>query len=405
MPEPSPLPTDASAPPEGAASVPAGERLPVGAEFPAAAWTSFDRYSRYAAIARAVRANLGPGRHRVLDVGDSSGYLAIFDPGLEPVCADLVMAADPLPGTVRVNADGAFLPFPGGSFDAVVSSDALEHVPAGLRAAFLAEVCRVTTDLVVVAAPFATAGVEGAEALARRFVTIATGEPQDQLEEHHERGLPRVDDTVGAIERAGLSVRVRGNGNLHDWLLLMLLKHQIAARPAIGPLDFGYDVAYNLALSGRNEVGPFYRHVVVGRRRGAPGFGAQPGALDASPADAVPLIGAWLSATVAEATRQDIATLLSDLSERQAALERFAQGLADGLNAVIASQDAAATANAAQHAATQRSLVDVAGLVSDLGVRVADVRAAVDNVFRLIRHPLRAATEKVRRSNRPGDPS
>ena len=46
-------------------------------EFPDAAWTSFDRYARYGAIARAVRANLGPGRHQVLDVGDASGYLEL----------------------------------------------------------------------------------------------------------------------------------------------------------------------------------------------------------------------------------------------------------------------------------------------------------------------------------------
>ena len=41
-------------------------------EFPGATWTAFDRYSRYGAIVRALRATLGAGPLRVLDVGDGS---------------------------------------------------------------------------------------------------------------------------------------------------------------------------------------------------------------------------------------------------------------------------------------------------------------------------------------------
>ena len=51
-----------------------------GVAFPQMAWTSFDRYGRYGAIVRAVRANLGDGPLRVLDVGDTAGHLQAFDP-------------------------------------------------------------------------------------------------------------------------------------------------------------------------------------------------------------------------------------------------------------------------------------------------------------------------------------
>ncbi len=53
------------------------------------AWTSFDRYARYAAIDRAVRASLGPGPRRVLDVGDTAGHLHTFDPELDVVGVDV----------------------------------------------------------------------------------------------------------------------------------------------------------------------------------------------------------------------------------------------------------------------------------------------------------------------------
>ncbi len=65
---------------------------PAGISFPQATWTSFDRYGRYAAIVGAVRACLGDGPQRVLDVGDSAGYLQLFDPGLEVVGLDVDLA-------------------------------------------------------------------------------------------------------------------------------------------------------------------------------------------------------------------------------------------------------------------------------------------------------------------------
>src|SRR3954468_16234667 len=88
-------------------------------QHPRASWTSFDRYDRYGAIARLLRATLGPGDHRVLDVGDSSGYLAAFDSGFRTVSLDVVASPEPLPGLLLAIGDGARLPFPDGAFDAV----------------------------------------------------------------------------------------------------------------------------------------------------------------------------------------------------------------------------------------------------------------------------------------------
>lgn len=283
-----------------------------GIEFPDASWTSSDRYDRYGAIARCLRASLGEGAHRVLDVGDAAGYLRIFAGDLRLVGVDVYVQPERLEGAVPLVGDGSNLPFADRTFDAVVSSDVLEHVPAETRPAFLAEISRVSRDLVIVAAPFDTQGVAGVEEMIRRFVPIVTGKAQDQLDEHMENGLPDLEATRQALTAHG-QVAVAGNGNLWDWLELMLVKHQLMARPALQPFHDGIDVLYNLSMSGRAELPPFYRHLVVARREAAPDLGRSP-APPLEPERAAAMISALLSAAAPESTRQDVVPALDQLA-------------------------------------------------------------------------------------------
>ncbi|MGH9207812.1 MAG: class I SAM-dependent methyltransferase, partial [Acidimicrobiales bacterium] len=180
------------------------ERLETGAaEFPRATWMSFDRYSRYGAVQRLLRANLGQGHLKVLEVGDSAGYLQQFDGEVSVVCTDLSMSQDPLADTIRTVADGGSLPFGSGAFDAVTAVDVFEHVPAAARQDFLKELIRVTRDILVLAAPFNTPGVWGAETFVRHYAFMAMGKPQDQLEEHRAAGLPDLAETISSLSSAG----------------------------------------------------------------------------------------------------------------------------------------------------------------------------------------------------------
>ncbi len=258
----------------------------------------------------------------MLDVGDTAGHLHLFDPGLWVVGVDVELAIAPLPDTVRARADGRGLPFASDTFDAVVSSDVLEHVPEPGRAAFLAELTRVSRDLVVVAAPFDTRGVIGVEDLVRRYALFTADTPQPQLEEHLANGLPSLEVTVSALEAAGSTVKTVGNGNLWDWLLMMMLRFQLEARPELRPLSEGYDVWYNQAVADRAFVPPYYRHVVVARSGGrTPEIGSRPGqppapGAHADPADPTgadaaglpdmaPLLAALIAADSSEAIRHD----------------------------------------------------------------------------------------------------
>jgi SAM-dependent methyltransferase len=297
-----------------------------GVAFPQMAWTSFDRYGRYGAIVRALRANLGDGRLRVLDVGDTAGHLEAFDPALDVVGIDLNVAAERLADPVIVRADGTRLPFPDGAFDVVVSSDVLEHVPASSRPAFLAELVRVSGDLVIVAAPFDTPGVAGVEELVRRYALLSTGTKQLQLDEHQENGLPDLDASISALTAGGAQLVVQGDGHLWDWLVVMLLRFQLESRPALEPLAAGYDVLYNLSLADRSLVPPYYRHLLVARHRAEPQTGARAPSGDV-PSDFAALAAALISADSTEVTRQDtvprLDRLQADIDSVHARLDRM----------------------------------------------------------------------------------
>jgi hypothetical protein len=312
--------------------------------FPQATWTSFDRYGRYGAIVTAVRSSLGPGRLTVLDVGDSAGHLHLFDPGFDVVGLDVELAAEPLPDTVRVQADGTRLPFPDDAFDAVVSSDVLEHVAPEGRDAFLTELVRVARQLVVVAAPFDTPGVAGCEDLARRYALYSAEAPQPQLEEHRANGLPALDATRAGLEVGGWTTAVAGNGNLWDWLLMMVLRFQLEARRELRPLSEGYDLWYNEMLADRADVGPFYRHLVVAGPAGAPDLGdlvevpagdGASGVPTGSAPDIAAVLAALIAADTTEAVRQDARVLARAQDARYEQLAARLDHLGDRLEALI----------------------------------------------------------------------
>jgi len=342
-------------------------------EFPEATWTSFDRYARYGGIVRAVRANLGPGKRTALDVGDNSGWLLTFDDELLVYSVDVAANREALDGTVAVLGDGARLPVRNGAVDVALSSDALEHVPPDHRDQFVRELARVS-DVVVIAAPFDTPGVAGAEEFVRRYVEAVTTDPQDQLDEHAENGLPSLDGTVDVLRDVGFEVAVTGNGNLQDWLLGMVLKHQLTASPMLDRLNAGIDVLYNSSLAARNDVAPYYRHVIVGCRDRVPVlFEPTSDANDEVAADAIrlALVGASL----------DLA-LRHTLWQGTQALHTHEQEIADHLMARFSGVEAA--------------LAALSGTAGATDVRLRNIEAKLASINELLRHPVRTVGRKVR---------
>lgn len=231
----------------------------------------FDQYQRYRITgdliaAAASERTLG----RVLDVGghheDFWGrpHRPIAETLPDVFSLTLDVAANPLHGYVRGRGDA--LPFRDAAFDVVVSVDVLEHVPAGRRPELLAELKRVASRAVILAAPFADPRVQRAEALLASFVAEACGYEQGQLAEHARYGLPGLDETLMGLGDGGWKVRVFPYGNLWRWLFMMIDKHAAAALPGSRDAHTALDAAFNTTWFERDTEPPCYRHFLVAAR-------------------------------------------------------------------------------------------------------------------------------------------
>src|SRR6266852_5033310 len=94
---------------------------------------SFDQYQRHRIIQESIDLIRWKPSLTVLDVGGSPELLTRFLPD------DKVTVADVLDeGSLDLSSSAISLPFPDASFDVVVSSDTLGHIPPAKREQFLA---------------------------------------------------------------------------------------------------------------------------------------------------------------------------------------------------------------------------------------------------------------------------
>ncbi|MEW6443336.1 MAG: methyltransferase domain-containing protein [bacterium] len=181
-----------------------------------------DAALRYLPVAQALGRS-GPAA-RVLDVGSAGEGLSRYWDGTA-FELDLRMPQGPGeagPSRRRVLGSGLALPFRDGAFDAVVSSDVLEHLAPEDRPSLVGEMLRVGRRQIVLAVPCGQASRE-AEAEVDRVHRDRHGPSHAWLEEHLRHGLPDEEDVLHAIRSRALalgkeaSIRVEGNTNLALW--------------------------------------------------------------------------------------------------------------------------------------------------------------------------------------------
>jgi uncharacterized coiled-coil protein SlyX len=304
----------------------------------------FDQYQRYKVAADLIDAlGVRPGS-RLLEVGGAPGPIEEFIPGHDIIVTDL---NGKKPGRYAI-ADGSRLPFPDESFDAVISLDTLEHVPRDRRADFCSELRRVSRDLVVLSAPFASTEVKMAEEALNSFVRARFGD-FPTLDEHSEHGLPELDFALEALGGGGFATSALPSGYLPRWLLGMLFHHELLAGglPEL-PEIHAY---YNATVSALDARAPSYRHAIVAARaRPKPELDQAVDSLRAPGNDAAGQVALGSIASVVLARRMPASN-----SPAVAHLEEVA-------------------------ARQERAVVDLERQVADRDAHIAELRATVDRL-------------------------
>ncbi len=179
--------------------------------------TYVSRYLILAGIIDSYMFHKGDKKIRILEVGGSGSILSQF------INVDLTII-DILPNDNKlenyVQGSALAMPFADSSFDIVITSDVLEHIPKSDRPKFLKELSRVTKDLVVVAAPFNLTGVRDAEISANNFYKKMRGEDHRWLAEHLLDELPNLNQSEAILEKQEMEIGHFSHTSLYNWQLV-----------------------------------------------------------------------------------------------------------------------------------------------------------------------------------------
>ncbi len=228
----------------------------------------FDQYQRYRLTAELlVELNGGAPPAGVLDVGGLSGDpsrgwqrpLAEFLPGAKITVLD--RDVPPIAGYVA--GDGRHLPFSDQTFFATVSADVLEHVPQSDRSAFIDELLRVSKRFVILTAPIYRPATVQAEKMLLEYIRRLLCAEHRQLREHLDQPLPQTAELEGLFAERGFPCVRFDSGYLPDWLMLMMIKHQLLALPDGEAVNTLLDRFLNLSRYEAHQRAPGYRQVFV----------------------------------------------------------------------------------------------------------------------------------------------
>lgn len=234
----------------------------------------FDQYQRYRLVAEVLdRLRTAGEKFLLLEVGGHPGLSRKFLEDDQVIVADMLSAGHSLDMIAGAEA----LPFPDRSFSAVLAVDVLEHIVPEERKQALAEMARISQDLLLLAAPFAYGLARSAEKMVFDFIKEWLGYEHKYLKEHLTHPAPDLVETESELVSLGFDTVVIPNGQIERWLLMMLGYYYFDGIPSAIELRRELTSFYNRNFFWSDLAEPAYRHLLVCTRQR---LRQKPGALE-----------------------------------------------------------------------------------------------------------------------------
>lgn len=227
----------------------------------------FDEYPRYKIVeqvAEFIRRGSEEKKLRVLEIGaNAHKHLRLFLPQDEILFTDIELTQEMENDPEFQQADGTALPFEDGSFDLVVATDVLEHVPADKRAALLSEAYRVAKMGAVITFPHDTEDVRAAEERVNQFYKSVNGEDYIWLKEHAMCGLPdteAIDEMLDSMECTYLRFF---HGDIRTWETMYYSLFSATTSGALWDFNRYINAYFNREMYGGDVSDSCYRAIYV----------------------------------------------------------------------------------------------------------------------------------------------
>jgi SAM-dependent methyltransferase len=234
-----------------------------------------DYWYRYAQVIAALNEFSSPRKARLVEVATGGGGGIAWALGRQELGVCLVDRSAELlrdtrgRGTLRICADACTLPFQDNSFDVALSVDTIEHLPRGLRPAFVSELKRVGKHGVVITCPMESADdrfqARRSDLRLSQIITKRNRVQPGWLREHLEQGHPTRDELLELLPGA----QVTGSENCDVWLRFASL-HERSFMWLFSALF------YVLVLRRQDTKPPYRRGLLLWRKQAMDHTGANP---------------------------------------------------------------------------------------------------------------------------------